>query len=209
MCEAFGLSRATVRQALNTLEGEGRIVREKGRGTFVASAQSRSWLLQSSEGFFHGEVDRMGRTVTSQVTRAGVEPLPSAATDALALDEGSEGVVLERLRCVDGELALFVINFMPTRFAKAVLEVDLGSESLYERLAEHHGIEVFGGHRSLEAVQADERIGELLDLPVGAPLVYIESTSWKRDLEPFDYYQAWLRSDRIKIEVQVASGPGG
>jgi GntR family transcriptional regulator len=209
MCAVFGLSRATVRQAMDALETDGRVVREKGRGTFIASAGSRSWLLQSSESFFSGEVDRMGHTVSSEVTRAGFERLPTAASDALGTLPNSDGVVLERLRYVDGELALFVINYLPARFSTSVLEVDLGSDSLYERLAEHHGVSVFGGHRSLEAVQANQKLADLLHVPLGTPLVYVESTSWDRDLEPFDHYQAWLRSDLIKIEVQVVSSQGG
>jgi GntR family transcriptional regulator len=208
ICDAFGLSRSTVRQALALLESEGLVVRSKGRGTFVGDTRSRSWLLQSSDGFFHDEVDRMGRTVTSRVVRAAVEPLRPDVADALALPEGSEGVTLERLRYVDDRLALYVVNHLPRAYASVVLDPNVARGSLYERLAEEHGVEVVGARRVLEAVVAADKLAGLLEVERGAPLLYIESTSWDRDLHPFDFYRAWLRTDRMKIEVQVASAPG-
>jgi GntR family transcriptional regulator len=59
----------------------------------------------------------------------------------------------------------------------------------------------------VEAVQAEERLAQLLEVPVGAPLVFIESVTWDRNLRPFDCYQTWLRTDRMKIDVQVATSP--
>ena len=80
LCERFGISRTTVRQALARLEQEGMVVRRKGFGTFAASAVPRMWLVQSQEGFFHDEVFRLGRSVSSQILRRTVGPLPGCAS---------------------------------------------------------------------------------------------------------------------------------
>jgi GntR family transcriptional regulator len=206
LCERYGLSRTTIRQALGRLEQRGLIERRKGQGTFVQRAQPGLWLLQSSEGFFQDEVDRLGRTVTSTILRAERGPLPVWACRALELRRGAEGVTLERLRAVDGAVALYVINHLPDRLAEAALAVTNPNESLYRRLRERTGIEPHGGRRTLEAVPAEKWLGELLELVPGAPVAFIESVAWDAELHPFDTYRAWLRTDRTRIDIQV-SGP--
>lgn len=205
----FGVSRATVRQALQRLESEGLIQRIKGRGTFVAGSRERSWLLQSSGGFFHEEVDRLGFDVTSKVLRAEVAPLTHWAAEALGLAEASNGVVLERLRFVDGKAALYVADYLPAQFAEAALSLADKDGSLYDRLEKQQGVSVYGGRRTLEAVSAESQVAEMLDVKPRTPLVFIESVAWDAELQPFHAFQSWLRTDRIRVEVQVTRSPSG
>ena len=203
LCEHYGLSRTTVRQALSRLGQRGLINRLKGQGTFVARAETGMWLLQSSGGFFQEEVDRFGRTVTSRILRAERGVLPAWACDALELPSGASGATLERLRFVDGDVAMYVINHLPEGLAEAALEITNPNESLYRRLRERAGVEPHGGRRALEAVAAEERLAEMLELRAGAPVALIQSTTWDADLRRFDCYRAWLRTDRTRIDIEA------
>jgi GntR family transcriptional regulator len=207
LCSHFGVSRSTVRQALARLEQEGLIGREKGRGSYVADTQRRSWLLQSAEGLFQDETERLGRSVTSRILRLERCTLPGWALDALMLPKGAEGVTLERVRAIDGNVALYVVNYLPAWLAEAVLSLKDPNESLYRRLKESMRIEVAGAHRTLEATRAGGSLGKLLELTPGAPVVAIHSVAWDRQHRPFDCYRAWLRTDRLTIEIGVGASP--
>ena len=163
LCGHFSVSRTTLRQALSRLEQEGLVSRHKGRGTFVEETRPRSWLLQSSGGFFEEEVERMGRQVTSSVRRVERGPLPGWARDALELPRGQRRVTLERVRSVDGLIAMYVVNHLPERLADAVLSLE-EDESLYQRLREHYDLEAAGGRRVVEALPAEELLGQLLEV---------------------------------------------
>ena len=202
----YGLSRTTIRQALARLEQKGLVNRDKGRGTFVGDSRPRSWLIQSTEGFFHDEFLRAGHAVTSRVLRLERAPLPIWACDDLRLPRNSEGVMVERVRSVDGLVALYVVNCMPAFAADAVVGLD-PNESLYQRLAEKGGITVEGGTRSLEAVTAGPRLADLLELEPGSAIAYIESVTWDEDGKPIDSYRLWLRTDRMRLDINVSARP--
>ena len=202
ICETFGVSRTTVRQALGALEAQGLVRREKGRGTFVAERRADVWLLQSAHGFFE-EAERVGRTVRSRVLRRVVEPLPAWAADALGLQPGSEGVTVERLRWMDDRLVMYVVSHFPTGSAEALLDADLERTSLYRVLEERLGLVVAGGRRVVEAARADEELATLLEVEQGAPLLCVGAVSWDDRRRPFECYRAWHRADRTKIEVHV------
>jgi GntR family transcriptional regulator len=209
ICETYGVSRATVRQALLRLENEGLIQRLKGRGTFISDPRHRSWLVQSSEGFFHDEVGRFGLDVTSRILRAELAPLPRWASQALSLDDDSEGVVLERVRFINGQVALHVTDYLLSRYALAALSLRDRDGSLYDRLREEAGVWVHGGRRIIEATCATAGVAGLLEVGPRTPLLLIESVSWNGRLEPFHCYQSWLRTDRLTIEIEVARSAAG
>lgn len=207
LCSRYGLSRTTIRQALGRLEQEGLVSREKGRGTFVSDSRPRSWMIQSTEGFFGDELLRAGRPVASRILTLERARLPRWAADALGQPPGSEGMVVERVRSVDGLVALYVVNCLPAFAADAVEGLEAG-ESLYQRLAEHGGISIAGGRRSLEAVDAGPKLAKLLEVDAGASLAYIESVTWDATNRPVDCYHAWLRTDRMRLEIEVTTQPG-
>lgn len=207
LCAWYRLSRTTIRQALARLEQEGLVSREKGRGTFVSDSRPRSWMIQSTEGFFGDEWLRAGRSVSSRILRLERGQLPHWASDALDLPAGSQGVVVERVRSVDGLVALYVVNCLPSFAADVVSELE-PDESLYQRLLTHGGISVAGGRRSLDAVGAGPKLAKLLELKDGDSVAYIESVTWDASGRPIDCYHAWLRTDRMRLEIEVTAQAG-
>ncbi|MBK3744707.1 GntR family transcriptional regulator [Paraburkholderia aspalathi] len=204
LCRDYDLARSTVRETLRYLQDQGRIKVVPRRGAFVAEQTGTGWLLQVAEGFFEAEVDHHHRAVDTRVIKAGRCELPDAASAALGLDAGASGFMLARVRRLDGNLALYSINYMLPEIENAVRssEVMNGGGSL-NRTLQSAGFAVFRARRSVAAVAATEELAQLLDVPIGAPLLLVTSVSWGRDDKPFDFYTSWLRSDVVKVTVEA------
>jgi GntR family transcriptional regulator len=138
------------------------------------------------------------------VLRAGIERLPDWASEELQLSPDTRGVALERLRRVDGELALYVVNHLPEEYAAILPEIRRTSTaSLYWTLREQCGVEVASSSRMLEAVSAPPTLARLLGVPSRYPAVYIQSVTRDATAKPIDCYRAWLRTNRLRIAVET------
>ena len=200
------LSRATVREALRLLEEQGWVSRIARRGAFASMPSQHGWLLQGRAGFFEDEVEGRQRSVTTHVIRAEQAELPAAAAEALHLPQGSAGYVLERLRKLDGKIALFSVNYLPTRIGALVARSDVptGVGSLNSTLR-RAGCAVAGASRTVEAVAAEGELADRLRVKPGTPLLKIKSTTWDANLVAFDHHEVWVRSDVVHVEIQVGA----
>jgi GntR family transcriptional regulator len=206
-CRRFDISRTTVRQALTMLELEGALRREQGRGTFVAEPAATSGFLQSTAGF-QEDAERAGHVVTSQVLTRTVERMPPWAAAGLECEPGTHGVLLERVRSVDGQAVMLARTWLILDVAAGVLAADMATSSLYRVLREQHGVTAQEGRRSVEAVVAESPVAELLEVPLGSPLLLVEAATRDQDQRPFECYRAWHRSDRSRLEIRVVTGAG-
>lgn len=204
----FGLSRATVRQALELLESHGWAQKVARRGFFVSSPDTaQGWLIEGPGGFLERGIGHANPRVETTVVAADMAELPEVAVSALRLPPGSQGFVLQRVRSVDGDVALVSTNFTPQPVAQVVARavgVLSGASSLTEALRDA-GYTAAGAHRVIHALGAPADVAQHLGIPVGAPLVRIQSTTWTAEGLRYDYYETWLRTEVVPLEVDATA----
>lgn len=206
LCREFGLSRATVRQTLTKLENEGYAHRIPRRGVFASvPGQTAGWTVQ--EGFLESQL-RHGRTgITTEVVRAGfVAPDPHVA-EALRVDAGDDVFALERVRSLDGAKAMFSTNWFPRAVGHTIENepgVLDGSASLNSHLRAA-GFISSGAQRVIHALPAPPDVAGHLEVGVDHPVLRVRSLSWAADGTRFDYYETWVLTDVIPLEVSVAA----
>lgn len=209
LCTEFGLSRATVRQALQLLESHGLVTRVPGRGVFAGEPNPpRGWVVQGREGFLENAIGQQNRAVTTKVLHHGPALLPRYACQALDVPENTAGFELVRLRSLDGTPALYSINYSPPALVPIVAsahEVLAGRASLSELLADA-GYALGGAHRAIRAVAPTPEIAAALEISPTTPILHIRSTSWTPRGERYDVYDTWVRSDVVPLEVSVDTG---
>ena len=204
LCATYGVSRTVVRQALGELAAHGIIYRIKGKGTFVAPRKVEEHFVQRTDGFYHDMTSR-GHTVSTRVLEQGVTLPAPYVRRCLELGQDEQVLKIDRLRSVDGTVLLLVQTYIPVSLCPALIHVDLSGTSLYTALEELCGRTIVSGTRTVEAVPARSSAAHLLGVNKGEPLLKIESISYLEDGRPIEYYEAWHRGDRSKIEIEIAA----
>jgi GntR family transcriptional regulator len=208
LCREFEVSRTTVRQALAELAHDGLVVRERGRGTFVAPPKLTERAVERLSGFFEDMVT-LGYPPVSQVLKQRVAPASQQVAARLELKTGARIVEIERLRFVQEEPVVLTTTYLPHKLCPGLEVADLTRRSLYEFLETECGLALARGRRTIEAVAADARQARLLRTHKGAPLVLLESVSYLADGRPIEYYLALHRGDRSRFEVELVRSREG
>jgi GntR family transcriptional regulator len=205
LCSELGISRTTIRQALAEMAHEGWVVRERGRGTFVAPPKLTESAVERLSGFFEDMV-ALGYPPVSQVLHQEARPADEQIAARLNVRPGTHIVEIERLRFVEDEPVVLTTTYLPLALAPGLATADLTRRSLYEYLETECGLTLARGQRTIEAVAADARQARLLRIRKGAPLVYLQSVSFLADGRPIEYYRALHRGDRSRFEVELVRG---
>ncbi|WP_337331897.1 GntR family transcriptional regulator [Microbacterium bandirmense] len=211
--EHFDASRTSIREALARLESAGLISRQQGKGAFVERPTGPSaWTLPSAPSLL-GEYSEGGRsTLSSEVLRGGIEPLPSWAAAVVGgreEDSNGLGLVLERVRAVSNRVAVHVINYMPSRFSGILPDLRDPHASLYASITRVTGARIARMHRTIEAAIADRTLGSLLGVEPGHPIVVVEAVAYDQSGEPIDVSRASVRTDRLRVSVDTGFDAAG
>jgi GntR family transcriptional regulator len=200
LCERFGVSRGTVRQALDRLEAEQRIRRLQGKGTFVARPKMDHLLELTS----HTEhVRARGMEPTSRLVGVTRGPAEADVAGMLALAPGDEILQIERVRLADGEpVAVEVLYLEASRF-DGVAALLGESQSLYELLRARYGVELTWAEETIEAVVAPEREASLLGIASGGPMLLLGRLSFDPIGRPVEYVRSLYRADRFRFRTRL------
>ena len=203
MAEHYGVSRATLRRALDELAQDGVVERVAG-GWAVASrvvGEPPNELMSFSE-----MAASRGLTPGGRVLERGVRPATMEEADALGLAPGAPLFELERLRSMDAVPILVDRARVPIALASGIDQVDLEGTSLYEVLEDRYGIRPARARFTVEAIAADARRAKLLDLEPGQPLLRCEQQTEDESGRPIELCEMVYRFDRYRFRATLVRG---
>jgi GntR family transcriptional regulator len=201
----LGVSRSTLRAALDALETAGVVHRVRGRsgGIFVSERRVERDLtsLTSLPAYMRRQGFQSGARVLSTAT-VGADPETAAALD---VPEGALVLEVVRVRLGDEQpISLERARFPADRFP-GLLDRSL-SGSLYELLETGYGLRPGEAEERVEVVGATAAEARVLEVRPGSPLVSIARTAWSVDGRPFERSNDLFRADRVRIVVRVRTG---
>ncbi|MFI8172986.1 GntR family transcriptional regulator [Streptomyces microflavus] len=194
----LGLSRPTVRQAIQSLVDKGLMVRRRGVGTQVVHSQVRRPLELSS---LYDDLEAAGQRPATKVLRTTMEPATAEIAAALGLAEGTEVHLVERLRYAHDEPMALLRNHLPPDLL-ALSARELESTGLY-RMMRASGITLHSARQSVGARAATAGEAGALDEEPGAPLLTMERTTYDDTGRAVEFGSHVYRASRYAFEFQL------
>jgi len=197
LTERFDVSRMTVRQALDALVAEGTLVREQGRGTFVAPRHADFEMRLTT---FGEEARRRGLEPGARVLEAGTVPANPRVARALDLAEGTDVHHVARLRTADGTPMSIESSWIPVHLAPDILG-DGVPDSLYAALRDV-GLGPTWGEDTLQAADATTTEAELLGMTSQHAVMRTERRSYSEQTAVM-FTRSTFRGDRYSVFVPL------
>jgi GntR family transcriptional regulator len=195
-----GVSRYTLRQAIDALVREGLLHRRRGRGTFVSEPP----LAQELGRFysFAHDLAEQGLHPTSRVLRVARRAPPPDVRDILRLSDRERVVEVVRLRLLDGEPVIFETSVLPATRVPGLTRGDVATGSLYDLLAQRYGLRVTHADEELRAVVLDEGTAAALDVAAGSAAFHVERRTFAGEI-PIELRRSLIRADRYRFRVRL------
>ena len=197
----FGVSRATVRQALGQLVSEGYLEIRRGLGTFVAPPK----IEQGLTGFysFSREIERMGMRPGTRVLALTREHATQSVASALCLQTGDPVVALRRLRLADDEPLIVETSYLPAERFPGLEHRDFDQHRLYDILTIEYGTRPARAREEFEPVLMSSEDAALLNKRPGDPALLLERTTFDAQGGPIEFCRSIVRGDRTRYFVEL------
>ena len=205
LAEQLGLSRPTMRRAMQYLVDKGVLVRRRGIGTRVVQPKVRRPLGLSS---LYEDLKGSGQSPTTQVLSLTQQPAEQAVAEALALPAGTTVTVLVRLRSAGGRPIARMCNYLPHTIpglAEGLTAATLEEHGLYE-VIRGLGIQLHAADQSIGARTATAEEAKLLGEPRGAALLTMQRTAYDDHGRTVEFGSHIYAASRYSFELSMLAG---
>jgi GntR family transcriptional regulator len=197
----LGVSRLTLRAALDDLAREGYVVRRRGAGTFVGEPKIAQELTMTS---FTDDMRRRGLRPSSRTLELRVSPAGARLGRLLHVSPSEPVVIASRLRLADGEsMAIETVHVRETHIPGLTAR-DLEEQSFYELLRDRYGIVVVGGTQTIEPTVTDEDESAALGVPLHSPAFRFERVTHADTGEIVEFVESIYRGDRYRLVTALS-----
>ncbi len=200
IAKKLGLSRPTVRRAIQDLVDKGLLVRRRGIGTQVVQGQVTRQVELTS---LYEDLQSANHDPGTRVLDHGIIAASDSVAAALGIAAGSEVVYVRRLRSTDAVPVAVLENFLPTEFSD-VTTGQLEQRGLYQILRAR-GVTIRIAKQKIGARRALRDEGELLDIDRGGPVLTMERIAFDNSGRAIEFGHHCYRPDMYNFETTLVA----
>jgi DNA-binding GntR family transcriptional regulator len=194
----LGLSKPTMRRAIEYLVGRGLLVRRRGIGTQVVHAKVTREIELTS---LYDDLAKTGRNPSTTVVSFGTEPAPESLAAKLDIPAGASVYIFERLRYADAEPLALMRNHVPEQLLR-LSAADLETQGLYN-LFRANGISLRIAKQAIGARTATAAEGRALGERKGAPLLVMERSAYDEQGRAVELGHHVYRASRYSFDLTL------
>lgn len=200
LAEEFGVSRMTIRKAIDLLVNSGLVVRRHGSGTYVVKKDVHQETMNLT-----GLVEVMreqGKVVVSEVLEFNVMPAPPAIASQLRIKIDEQIYYSRRVRYVDGKALMVEDSYMPVKLFRNLSIAHLEG-SKFSFIEDECQIIVCGNYENLTPVLADKKIAMLLNIDELTPILRISSLSYNDSGDYVNYSVMFRNASEYQVDYHL------
>jgi GntR family transcriptional regulator len=200
LTQDFGVSRLTVRAAIDELVRDGYLDRRHGSGTYVTEPKIAQPLTLTS---FSDEMRRRGMLPGSRTLELTITTAGARLAHRLAVSPEARVVRVKRLRLADATpMAMEVLN-VPEVLVPGLTRADFDNHSFYELLRERYDIVIASGTQTIEPTVTNEEESEVLGVPLHTPAFLFERTTVSESGRIVEFVRSIYRGDRYRLVADL------
>lgn len=195
----FGVSRMTLRQAIQTLADEGILERKIGSGTYVARQKVQEQMKGTTS--FTEIMLNQGRVPSSKVLAYLIVRPSKSEKDKLKLSDDEMILRMERIRFADDVPICYEVASIPERLIRPFSKEEIAA-SLYATLEEKGSYQIGAANQTITAILASEQVADYLAVKKGEAILRMRQISFFDDGTPFEYVRSQYVGSRFEFYLE-------
>ncbi len=201
LCQGYGLSRGTVRRAVEMLIRAGLLRREQGRGTFVNSLQQSHVFFRL--GSFDEEMRARGWKPSASLLSRRVFPATAEIAKRLQIPAGEKTIEIIRLRLADGKPIAYETRYLAHKTCPQLMEEDLETQSIHSLLIDKYNIPLIRACYTIEARVLSQQEAGYLQVEPGSAGFAVERVTYSVNDNPVTWYRILYRGDVYRFSAEL------
>lgn len=200
LAQETGMSRTTVRLALDELESLGYISREHGRGSIVNDISLLNFNLAGMYSFTE-ESKALGKVPTSKVVSINTEKPDHDIQEKLRLKQDELVIVMERIRLADGVPMIAETTYLPYDTFPGLENINFEENSLYDVMFSKYHVAIKDAFDEFNATIISKEQSQLLGVDPGSAVLQVRRTTHSTENEIIEYTDSIVRSDKFSYRT--------